>query len=140
MPPVVAVTLGQVALQGGAVGGKPGIGAEAIAEGQLVVKSRGAGRDEVQMMGAASRIRLAEPVHLIGQVRRVEVAEAGGRCEADAGALKVADTGQDVDDRLGFQARHGGAADVVNAAIDPLPDPLPDCGPLKLETTPPSRV
>lgn len=62
---VVVVALGQVALQGGVVGGEAGVGAEAIAEGELVVKARRAGGDEVQVMGAEGRIGLAEPVHLL---------------------------------------------------------------------------
>lgn len=73
-------------------------------------------------MGAAARMRLAEPVHLLRQVGRVEVVEAGKRLETFPRLFEIANADQNVDDWLGLQTRHRGAADMVDAADDPIAD------------------
>src|SRR5436305_6419572 len=119
---VLAMALLKIAFQRLVLGGELRVGAEAVAERKLVPKTAGARRNEMQVMGAPRRVGLAEPVHLLGQVGRVEVAELSERAEALASALKVVHADQDVDDRLGFQAGNSGATDMVDAALDPLPN------------------
>src|SRR5207245_8529253 len=48
--------------------------AQIVAAIQLVAKSRRAGWHEMEVVGAASWVRLPEPVHLGGAIWRVEVA------------------------------------------------------------------
>jgi len=63
------------------------VGAEPITEGQLVAKAPRVHRNQVQVVSAPSGTGLAEPVHLFGQVGRIEVAKAGERPEAGTGCL-----------------------------------------------------
>src|SRR5438067_11376971 len=74
------------------------------------------------MVGAAAGMRLTEPVHLANPVRGVHVTESLNRVEACARLLDAPDADENVDDRLRFKARHRRAADVVDAALDPLAD------------------
>jgi hypothetical protein len=76
----------------------------------------------MEVVRATRRIRLAEPVHLLGAIRRVAVADASEPLEARAGALEVGHPDKDVDDRLRGEPGHGGAANVVNVAGVPLVD------------------
>ena len=51
-----------------------------VAESELLMEALRARRNEVQVMRPAARIRLAEPVHFVGAIRGVYVAEpAEGR-------------------------------------------------------------
>jgi hypothetical protein len=115
---VVSVALDERALRGGAALGDLRVGAKQVAEGKLIAVALGAGGNEMQVMGAPRRGWLAEPVHLLGQIGRVEVFELGERCKAARAVSKVPHFDQDVHDRLGFKAGHGGAADVVDAAAN----------------------
>ena len=54
------------------------------------------------------------------EIGRVEVVEPRQRLEAGPRRLEVVDADEDVDDRLGVEAGHRGAADVVDAARRPL--------------------
>ena len=91
-------------------------------------------------MGAATRMRLAEPVHLGWKIWRIEIAKATNRLKARSRLLEIANADQDVGDRLGFQARHGSAADVMDAADDPLAYGLCKGRPLFLESRRPDCV
>ena len=92
------------------------------------------------MMRAPIWIRLAEPVHLLGEVGRVDVFQAGEGLEARPRALQVLDSDQDVDDRLRRESRHGGAADVVDAADGPAADRGVERGALPLEGVGPGGI
>jgi hypothetical protein len=116
------------------------ITAEPIAKIQLVAISLRSQRDEVEVMGASSRIWLAEPVHLVGQVWRMEIIEVGQRPKASTGGREVADADEDVDDWLCFEVGDRGAADVVNAAAGPLADCLLERRSLQLELSGPAWV
>lgn len=137
---VVSMPLGELTLKCRVATGEVRVGSESIAEGQLIAIPLRARRDEVQVMGAPSRMRLAEPVHLFGQVGRVEIVEVGKGFEASPGRLKVRNAGEDVDDRLSFETRNRRAADVVDAAADPLTDDLLQRHALLLETSRPAWV
>src|SRR4051794_9880786 len=93
-----------------------------VPKGQLVAKALRAGWDQMQMMRAAAWVGLAKPVHLLAPIRRVEITELGQWLKAGPGGLQALDTDEDVDDRLGVQARYRGAADVVNPAGGPPAD------------------
>jgi len=137
---VVSVPLGELTLQHRVATCDPRVGSESIAEGQLVAIALRTHRDEVQVMGALSRMRLAEPVHLLGQVGRVEIAEIGKGLEASSGCLKVGYASEDVDDRLCFETGDRRAADVVDAATDPLTDDPLQRYALQLESSRPVGV
>src|SRR5205085_9863844 len=77
--PIFAISLRELALQGGIATGDPWVPTKPIAEVQLVAISLRSHWDEVEVMGASSRIWLAEPVHLLGQVWRIAAAEVGQR-------------------------------------------------------------
>lgn len=131
---------GQPALQGEVLGGRRPIGAQEVTEGDLVLEPGAGDRNEMQVVCAPSRIGLAEPVHLAGKVRRVEVLELGQGLEARARGLEVGDAYQDVDDRLRVEAWDRGAADVVDTADRPVADRRVEEFPLALEPGRPGRV
>ena len=56
--------------------------AEVVAERELILESRRASGNEVQMMCAPTRSGLAEPVHLAASIGEVDVAESRERIEA----------------------------------------------------------
>ncbi len=49
------------------------------------------------MMGSATRMRLAEPVHLVGSIRRVEITELRQGIETSSGCFEAVDADEDVD-------------------------------------------
>lgn len=130
----------EVALQGEVLRGEVRVRSQSVAQCQLVAGAPRVDRDEVEMMSAATRAWLAEPVHLLGEVRRVHVAERRQRLETGARLIEISHSGQDVDDRLSLQPRHRGAADVVDAAEYPVPNRLLQRYPLLLEPGGPGRV
>jgi hypothetical protein len=131
---------GQPALQGEVLGRRRLIGAQEVPESDLVLETGAPGWNEMQVVCAPPGVGLAEPVHLVGKVRRVEVVELGQGLEARARGLEIGDADEDVDDRLRFEARDRGAADVVDTADRPVADRrLEEC-PLALEPGRPRRV
>lgn len=82
---------GELSLQGGVLDGHTGVGAKRIAERELIPVAPGALRYEVQMVGAATRMRLAKPMHFLRQVGRVEIAESSERLKAAPALLEIAD-------------------------------------------------
>lgn len=137
---VVSVPLGKFTLQRRVATGDLRVSSEPIAEGQLVAIALRTCGDEVQMMGAPRPVRLAEPVHLLGQVGRVEIAEIGKGPETSPSRLQVGYAGEEVDDRLCLEAGDRCAADVVDAAGGPLADDLLQRHALLLETSRPAWV
>jgi hypothetical protein len=120
--------------------GERGLGSQPVAKVELVAEASGVGRHEVQMVGSPARMRLAEPVHLVRPVRRVEVAEPRQRPEAGSRGAQIVDADEDVDDRLGVEPGDGRAADVVDAARGPVPDRPLERVALLLEAPRPLRV
>jgi hypothetical protein len=92
------------------------------------------------MVRPQRQLRLAEPVHDVAEVRRVEVAERRHFLDARPGAVESLDTGEDVDDRLGGQAGDGSAPDVMDPANDPGADALLQVSTLSLEFHRPARI
>jgi hypothetical protein len=86
---------------------------QVVPEPELFAEAGRIRRHEVQMVRAPARMRFAEPVHLVGTVRRVQIAELRERREAGARALQVGHADQDVDHRLGVEPGHGRAPHMV---------------------------
>lgn len=83
---------------------------------------------------------LAEPVHLRGPIGRVVIVQRAEVVEACARALQILHADEDVDDRLSFESRYRSAADVVNAAHDPVSDGGFQRLPLFLKLRRPTRI
>lgn len=92
------------------------------------------------MMGPATRVGLAEPMHLVGAIRGVEVIKRRKGLKGRAGRLQPFHSGQNVDDRLGWETGNGGTADVVDAPGDPPADRLAQRLPLGREAAGPGRI
>jgi hypothetical protein len=118
----VLEALRQPALEHGVAGGEHRPFAQQVAKGELIPEALGVGGDQVQMVGSTTRVGLAEPVHLARQIRRVDIAERFQRLEACPRGLEALDADQDVDHRLGGEAGHRRAADVMDPACGPRPD------------------
>jgi hypothetical protein len=111
-----------------------------VAECQLLLEAWRADRNEMEMMSPASGVGLAEPVHDLAEVGRVDVFELGQPREAAERAAQVLDADEDVDHRLRVEPWHRGAADVVDAADRPLADRRFECLPLLGEPLRPAGV
>lgn len=96
--------------------------------------------NEVEVMGAAARIGFAEPVHLLRQVRGVEIFALGQRLETGTRSRQILDADQDVDDRLGVETGNGRTADMMNTTDYPRPDRIVQEHLLALEARKPPRV
>jgi hypothetical protein len=94
----------------------------------------------MQVVSPAARVRLAEPVHLVGSIRRIQIAQAPEITKAGARSREVLHADQDVDDRLSVEPRNCGAADVVEATGDPIADRLEERLALLLELRRPGWV
>src|SRR4029079_11801497 len=70
---IESVGAGKAALQRGVFERSVVMGSEVVAECELLDPERAAERDQVQVMRAERRRRLAQPVHHVGAVRRVTV-------------------------------------------------------------------
>ncbi len=92
------------------------------------------------MVGAPTRVWLAEPVHFRSAIRGIQVPERGESTKARARPLQILDTDEDVDDRLRREAGHRCAAYMVDTAHDPIADRSNQCSPLLLEARGPSRI
>jgi antitoxin YefM len=119
---IIPKPAGQAALESRVLSRDLRLGAEAVPKRQLVPVAPRSGRDEMQVMGSPAGVRLAEPVHLVGEVRGVQIVELCDRLKALPRFLEVADAYEDVDDRLGVEPGNRSAADMVNPARDPAAD------------------
>ena len=117
-----------------------GLRAERIAEGELLAPGLRPRHDEVQMMRAVLGRGLAEPVHQLDLVREPPVGQRPQRLDRVAALLEAPHLGQDVDHRLGAEARHARAADVVDLAGEPRREHRLEPRLLRLELGRPGRV
>ena len=93
--------LGEAELQGGVVLSNIRVGPQQVAKRQLVFEARRVCRDEVQVVGSTAWVRLAEPVHLLASIGRVEIPQSSQGVEAGSGSFEAVDADEDVDDGPG---------------------------------------
>ena len=94
----------------------------------------------MQMVGSPAWMWLAEPVHLLRAIGRVQIFELSQRLETGSCSREFLYADKDVDDRLGVEARDGSAADMVNTADDPGSNCITEENPLALEVGGPLGV
>lgn len=98
---------------------KLGAGTQGVSELELVAPALAANGDKMQVVGSVLRVGLAEPVHLVGQIRMMDIAQASGNLDCRSGDVERLDRRHDVDDRLGGKAGDCGATDVFWYALQP---------------------
>src|SRR5229473_5610145 len=94
----------------------------------------------MQVMGTVAWVGLAEPMHLLGAVRRVLVTQLRQLPKAIVRGGQILDPHQNVDHRLRNKPWHRGAPDVMDPAGDPRPDRRPQKRLLRLKPIRPRSV
>ena len=93
---IIHESLREATLQPGVfLDGLPAV-SKPVAKCQLVAEPPRIGRSEMQVMSSPTRMRLAEPVHLVFPVRRVEIAELREGVEASARCVEAFNANQNV--------------------------------------------
>lgn len=138
--PIVAIPGCQRKLETPILRSKIFIDAQSVSERQPLIPEITSHWHQMKMMRPHRGRWLAEPVHHLGTVWKIDV--AGTRCcgNGGSGALQGSHWGHDVNDRFCGKTRNRSASNVLGYANKPRGQSVREDLPFKLERLDPSRV